>query len=168
MAGDQKSGLGVWCWFVGSTNFLAQWPHASHFVNFVAWDDKSTLIGTWMYGIIAAGFLPVNTRDRALYHFSVTSLPHLIRSLTISEASSLEAWKPLSPGPSPLSPQPLCHHMGLLCLFHSTQVVALPLSLPSLQLVTSCRTCSSPSWPSFALDTPCYSYLHTCHTSLRR
>lgn len=46
--------------------------------------------------------------------------------------------------------------------------VTFPLSLPCLQLVTCCWTCSFPSWPSSALNTSCYSYLHTCLNLLKQ
>lgn len=68
-------------------------------------------------------------------------------------------------------PHPLCcHHIGLLvlCLLTALTRVPFPLSPLSLQLVTSCWTCSSSNWPSFALNTPCYRCLHICLTSLSR
>lgn len=58
VARGQQLGPGVWHWCYHLLGQLHH--HASHLVKFVAWDDnRSSLIRTWLCGIITLGTQPI-------------------------------------------------------------------------------------------------------------
>lgn len=117
IAGDQKSGLGVWSGF-----YRFQPGDLMQVILFILLHEMTTKIPSSVHACVALLWLcfwwtretqPIIRPRLPPFHILV----HKKAASPFSEASSLQAWQPLSPGPAPqYHPHPFCHHSGLLVL----------------------------------------------------